>query len=108
MNSLLPIVLSLVSMLISIASFAQGSDCYAHVKIRYPAEAMEKGIQGTVQIELVRDSLCIITSKRVVGGLGYGLDDEALKVVDDSVERCLMRGRRYCSDTLIVPIRFKL
>lgn len=77
-------------------------------RIHYPEEALEKGIQGTIHVELVRDTNCIITAKRVLDGLGYGLDEEALKLIDDKAEICLMRGQRYCSDTLIVPIRFKL
>ncbi len=102
------LILGWVFMLSSETLSAQGSGCFVHARIRYPVEASEKGIQGTIKVELVRDSNCIITTKSVVDGLGYGLDEEALRLINDKTEICLMRGRRYCSDTLVVPIRFNL
>lgn len=102
------ILLGTSFLIASTSLFAQGQTCIIWNSIRYPEQAIANGIQGTVQVELVRDTNCLITSKRVLKGLGYGLDEEAVKLVNTKAELCLMRGKRYCADTLMIPIRFAI
>ena len=75
----------------------------------YPEAAEGAGIEGTVLVEFTVDRLCNISNKRVVRGLGYGLDEAALNVIDRKFEDALMEALAPCSpDTLVVPVRFEL
>ncbi len=49
--------------------------------LRYPEEATEKGIEGDVVIEYRVNGKGDITQAKVVHGLGYGCDEEALRLV---------------------------
>lgn len=105
-SEFLHLILSTVSICALNSLFAQENMCIIQKRIRCPEQALENGIEGTVQVEVVRDKNCLFTGKRILEGLGYGLDEEALKLINDKTELCLMRGRRYCSDTLVIPISF--
>lgn len=50
-------------------------------EIRYPFEAREKGIEGTVDIEFVIDKEGKLDEFAVVNGIGYGCDEAALYAV---------------------------
>lgn len=77
--------------------------------VTYPRAAMDAGVDGTVLVEITIDSLCIITNKRVVSGLGYGLDETAMQAIDRKFEEQLTQALMPCSpDTLTLPISFKL
>jgi TonB family protein len=52
---------------------------YAHLK--YPAAALEAGIEGTVLIEYDIDYQGNVITTRVLQGLGYGCDEEAARVI---------------------------
>lgn len=52
---------------------------YSH--LRYPKEAFEAGVEGTVFIEYDIDYLGNVVATRVVQGLGHGCDEEACRVV---------------------------
>jgi TonB family protein len=56
----------------------------SHIKsnIKYPEEALKGRIQGQVVIDFVIDSAGLITSPIVSQGLGFGCDQEALRVLD--------------------------
>ncbi len=76
--------------------------------MHYPEAAEEAGIEGTVMIEFTIDSLCNIRNKRVIRGLGYGIDELALKVLDKKYENALTSALSPCvPDTLVVPVRFE-
>ncbi len=49
--------------------------------IRYPGEAARARIQGKVYVSFVINKLGDIRNPRVLQGLGYGIDEEALRVV---------------------------
>ena len=75
----------------------------------YPEAAENAGIEGTVLVEFTIDRLCNIQNKRVIRGLGYGLDELALKVIDKKYEEALTKALSPCvPDTLVVPVRFDL
>jgi protein TonB len=77
--------------------------------INYPQAAEDAGIEGTVLVEFTIDRLCTIKNKRVIRGLGYGLDEEALKVIDRKYEDALTHALMPCTpDTLVLPIKFKI
>lgn len=52
---------------------------YTHV--RYPKEALESDIEGTVYIEYDIDYQGNVVATRVIQGIGHGCDEEACRVV---------------------------
>ena len=77
---------------------------------RYPTKAIEAGIEGTVLVAFDVDTLCRITNKRIVQGIGYGCDENALKVINDKIELDLMQANKFACHpgTMQVPVRFTL
>ncbi|MDO9256649.1 MAG: TonB family protein [Bacteroidales bacterium] len=49
--------------------------------IKYPQQASELGIQGTVYLQFVVDSKGNITESKILRGIGGGCEEEALRVV---------------------------
>ncbi len=49
--------------------------------IKYPQQASELGIQGTVYLQFVVDSKGNITEAKILRGIGGGCEEEALRVV---------------------------
>ncbi len=50
-------------------------------KLRYPEEALRKGVSGKVHVSFTVDEQGRILDPQVVRGLGAGLDEEALRLV---------------------------
>jgi len=50
--------------------------------IRYPREADENGISGTVIVGYDIDFTCGMTNIKIEKSIGYGCDEEALRVVN--------------------------
>ncbi|PKP52004.1 MAG: hypothetical protein CVT92_10975 [Bacteroidetes bacterium HGW-Bacteroidetes-1] len=50
--------------------------------IRYPKEALQSGIEGRVLVEYEISDNGIVLNSRVVKGIGYGCDEEALRLVN--------------------------
>lgn len=47
----------------------------------YPEQALKNGIEGNVFVEYEVDDNGIVIQAKVVKGLGYGLDEEALRLI---------------------------
>ncbi|RYU79571.1 energy transducer TonB [Hymenobacter persicinus] len=65
-------------------SFPGGEAAFAkflRAKINYPAEALNHGASGKVHVSFVVDETGRILDAKVVKGLGFGLDEEALRLV---------------------------
>ena len=56
---------------------------YIAQNINYPQEALESGIQGRVFVSFVVEPNGSITNEKVLRGIGYGCDEEALRVVKE-------------------------
>ncbi len=54
---------------------------YLSAHVKYPQEAVEYGIQGTVYVSLVVEVDGRINEVKVIRGIGAGCDEEALRVV---------------------------
>ncbi|MCB2377880.1 energy transducer TonB [Hymenobacter sp. BT635] len=54
---------------------------FLRAKINYPAAALSHGASGKVHVSFVVDEQGHILDAKVVKGLGYGLDEEALRLV---------------------------
>ncbi len=77
--------------------------------LQYPAEALEKGIQGDVIIKYKVTGKGEVTDAEVVKGIGHGCDEEAVRLVKmlryQSVKN---RGVRVTTDNKIkIPFRLK-
>jgi len=47
----------------------------------YPKEALEKGIQGDVLVSFSVNHYGIVSNPHIVKGIGYGCDEEAIRLV---------------------------
>lgn len=76
---------------------------------KYPTEASNAGVEGTVVLELTVDTLCRITSKSVIDGPDHGLHQATLDLVDRKFEQSLISSLKYCvPGTIQIPVRFQL
>ncbi len=75
--------------------------------MKYPAEAREKNIQGTVFVEFVVLADGIIDMVKVVKGLGHGLDEEALRVVKSMPKWTPgMQSGKTVAVRYVLPVKF--
>jgi len=54
---------------------------FIYGQLRYPAEALEVGVEGTVFVECGIDHKGNVVTTRVLQGLGHGCDEEACRVL---------------------------
>ena len=75
----------------------------------YPQEAIDAGVEGRVFVEFYIEKDGTVTDGKVLKGIGYGCDEEALRVVESMPkwQPGMQRGKavrvRYT-----LPINFKL
>ena len=65
-------------------SFPGGEEAFQRflrTATQYPARALQQGISGKVHVRFVVDEVGRIRDAEVLKGLGYGLDEEALRLV---------------------------
>ncbi len=77
--------------------------------LRYPKEALEKGIEGDVIVKYKVSGKGEVMDPEIVKGLGYGCDEEAIRLVNmlryQSVKN---RGLRVITDNKIkIPFRIR-
>ena len=102
---------------ISLTSFSQKTDstncnCSYSYSIRYPKKAQDNKIGGTVIVEFDRDSNCVLSNPKVIKGLGYDCDEEALRLakqkVNSSIKCALKCPVGKCSiEKIKWPITFQ-
>jgi TonB family protein len=49
--------------------------------LQYPKEALEARVEGTVHLRYEINHKGIVTSARIISGIGYGCDEEAIRLV---------------------------
>ena len=78
-------------------------------KITYPKEAQRRGIQGRVIVEIMIEKDGSITSPKILQGLGFGCDEEALKALTSSAPwiLCKLKGQPVEFE-LNIPVVFEL
>jgi periplasmic protein TonB len=77
-------------------------------KMRYPSKAVQAGIQGRVFIEFVVNKKGEPQNAKVLKGIGYGCDDEALRIIAlTKWEPGKQRGKPVIVK-MVLPIQFKL
>jgi len=94
------------------ASFEGGMDNfykYIAKNLTYPKQARKQGIQGKIFLQFVVDKEGNLTDIKVVKGLGFGLDEEATRVLSECPKWKPARQRgKVVKVRMSIPIMFKL
>jgi len=77
--------------------------------LKYPKEAEEKKITGTVILTFDIDSTCHFINIKTVKGIGFGCDEEAIRLLNESQKKCIGIRPKSCDPKygLKIPITFK-
>ena len=102
---------------INLISFSQETDsancnCSYSYSVRYPKKAQENKIGGTVMIEFDMDSTCVLTNPKIIKGLGYGCDEEAMRVANqmkNNLRKCAAKcpGKKCTNTKIKLPLNFQ-
>lgn len=76
-----PVVYTIAEEMPAFPGGAAAFQRFLHDKIRYPAEALRKGVAGKVYVSFIIDEEGRIRDAAILRGLGAGLDEEALRLV---------------------------
>ena len=77
--------------------------------VKYPALAAENGISGRVTVQFVVDSQGAISQIKILGGIGGGCDEEAIRVVSSMPKwKPGKQGGRPVRVYFVLPIKFTL
>lgn len=74
----------------------------------YPRRAREQGREGTVLLRVTIDSSGMPTRVETLKKLGFGLDDEAVRALENSTFTPARSEGRLVACRVIVPVRFEL
>ena len=88
----------------------QGLSDYIAGNIVYPDQAVENNVEGTVHVEFVVDDKGTISDVKTIGNkLGYGLEEEAVNVVNKLQKWTpgKVKGKNV-KTRLTIPITYKL
>lgn len=81
---------------------------FVTMNLRYPDEALKAGIEGAVLVKYRIDDDGNVFNPQVIKGLGYGCDEEALRLISLlRFEKVRNRGQRV-EVTKTTKINFKL
>jgi TonB family protein len=87
----------------------EGWNDYLKENLRYPASAKEKKVEGTVYVIFVVDKEGITKNPEILRGVGAGLDEEAMRVIQESPAWTPgMQHGTLVNVKLRMPIRFRL
>lgn len=82
-----------------------------YMQIRYPAEARERGVSGTVWVETIINEFGMLEAARVREGIGSGCDEESLKIVRLISSRGFtpaIKDGKPVKVKFDIPVRFRL
>ncbi|CUT01688.1 energy transducer TonB [Candidatus Chrysopegis kryptomonas] len=77
-------------------------------KVKYPEEALKKGIEGTVYAVVYVNENGGVDHAEIVKGIGYGCDEEVLKAVSQAKFTPAYSQGKPVKVKVIIPVRFKL
>ena len=83
---------------------------YIRENIKYPEEARKQGIEGKVFVRFVVTKNGSISQVEVIKGMGYGLDEEAVRVVSVYQKRWkpgINKGEKVNTE-MVLPINYAL
>ncbi|HMG91218.1 MAG TPA: energy transducer TonB [Chryseolinea sp.] len=77
--------------------------------ITYPVDARRKGIMGKVFVSFIIERDGTLADVRVVKGIGYGCDEEAVRVIKiTSPWKPAMQNGKPVRSRFVIPLEFKL
>ena len=109
-------ILALNFIIICNSSFSQKIDssncmCSYTYTMSYPKKAQNNKISGTVIIEFDQDSICVFSNPKLIKGLGYGCDEEAMRAASqmiNSSKKCAVKcpGQKCGNGKIKKPFTF--
>lgn len=86
--------------------FLSGNSC----KFTYPQAALDQNIQREVMLEFMIDINCTISDIKVVKSLGYGLDEIAVKMIQEFEKQLKSDHQTWPTlcNKIKIPIKFSL
>ncbi len=86
-----------------------GWNNYLASNLRYPTEAKNMGIEGTVIVVFLINSDGTVSNAEILRGIGAGCDEEALRVVQNSPKWTPAQQKgKVVNSRMRLPVRFKL
>jgi len=79
-----------------------------HLRLIYPPEALKHKIEGKVYVLVTIDSLGNPFCARIIKGIGYACDEEALRLVNSSRYTAGEQRGKPVVITMSIPIVFKI
>ncbi len=76
--------------------------------IEYPKKARDARLEGTVYVKFIVDENGQVQNPEIVKGLGFGLDQEVLRVVSDLEFHPGRQGRNPVPVLFYLPVTFDL
>jgi TonB family protein len=82
---------------------------YIQSKVKYPANAKQNGVEGKVMVQFIVDEKGNVVNPKIIKGIGYGCDEEALRVI-----KLLpgwipgKQGGKPVKVKMVIPFSFKL
>jgi TonB family protein len=82
---------------------------YIATNLKYPADAREAGIEGKVFVQFVVDTDGKVTNVQSVKGIGYGCDEEAVRVMTECPAwKPGQKDGKVVKVRIVLPITYKL
>ena len=90
--------------------FADGSNIanYIYSNLRFPTEAKEREIQGTVRLSFVIEKDGSISNIIVVNSVGGGCDNEAVRLMEETVWLPAEKNGKYVRSNSMQDITFTI
>ena len=85
-----------------------GIEAYVKKELKYPKEALEAKIEGTVSVRYTVDYKGKVTEASIISGLGHGCDEEALRIVRSMTFRVPNDGKIKSKYSNKLHIHFRL
>ena len=82
---------------------------YLESQVRYPEQALEKNVEGKVTIQFTVESTGKLTDFKVLKGIGYGCDEEVIRLVKAGPKwRPTRKNTEAIRDKVKVRLRFAI
>lgn len=90
--------------------FADGSNMaqYIYNNLKFPAEAKEREIQGTVRLSFVVETDGSVSNIVVVNSVGGGCDNEAIRLIEETVWLPAEKNGKYVRSSNMQDITFSI
>jgi len=76
--------------------------------LQYPIKAIEHSIEGNVYVLVKIDSLGIPSNTKIIRGLGFGCNEEAIRLVLTSKYLPAIQNGKPIQCNITVPVKFRL